>query len=290
MPLPWRRPLFTATLCVVGLAVTWLIAELVPAGQIHDGAALAGFTALSRPRIDSLANSVAHIVDAAPYAFTGAILSAIALLRGRPRVALAVPLILCAAVLTTEALKPLLAHAHDTVAFGAPYIRDASWPSGHSTAAMALALCAVLVAPGRFRRAVAALASVFAVSVSFALLVLAWHLPSDVVGGYLVAGMWVSLAVAGLRAAEVRWPDRSGRDAVTRAGEALRGGRLAAAETAIPVLVIACAAALVVGALILRPHQVVDFADAHRSLLVAALAIAVLAGAMASGLAATLRR
>ena len=30
--------------------------------------------------------------------------------------------------------------------------------------------------------------------------------PSDVVGGYLLAGLWMALAVAGLRAAERRWP------------------------------------------------------------------------------------
>jgi hypothetical protein len=41
---------------------------------------------------------------------------------------------------------------------------------------------------------------------------------------------------------------------------------------------------------LLRPHQVFDFADAHRSLLAAAVAIVALAAAMASGLAAALRR
>jgi membrane-associated phospholipid phosphatase len=288
---PWRWPLLAAALSGVGLALTWLVAELVPGGQVHDAAALAGFTALSRPNLDALANGVAHLVDAGPYTAAGVVLSVIALRRGRPRLALAVPLVLFCAALTAEALKPLLAHSHDTAPFGAPHVTDASWPSGHSTAAMALALCAVLVAPARWRVAAATLGSTFAVAVSFALLTLAWHLPSDVVGGYLVAGLWVSLAVAALRAAEVRWPARTGRRAVTRAGQALRSGRrLSGAEALVPMLVLACGAALVAGALILRPHQVFDFADAHRSLLVAALVIAGLAAAMATGLAAVLRR
>ena len=271
--------------------MTWLVAEIVPTGKVHDAAALAGFTALGRPRIDAIATAVVHSVDAAPYAALGAVLIGVALLRGRPRVALAAVGVLVGAVVTSEVLKPLLAHTHDTPGYGAPYVTGASWPSGHSTAAMALALCAVLVSPARLRPAAAAVGAAFAVAVSFALLTLAWHMPSDVVGGYLVAALWMSVALAALRAAGSRWPSRTGRRAVSRAGEALVAGRgVAAAEAIVPALVVGCAAALVVGALILRPHQVFDFADAHRSLLVAALAITALAAAMASGLAAALRR
>jgi membrane-associated phospholipid phosphatase len=35
---------------------------------------------------------------------------------------------------------------------------------------------------------------------------LAWHMPSDVLGGYLVATFWTALAVAAVRAADRRWP------------------------------------------------------------------------------------
>jgi membrane-associated phospholipid phosphatase len=51
---------------------------------------------------------------------------------------------------------------------------------------------------------VAVLGALFAAGVGFSLLLLAWHLPSDVVGGYLVGTLWIALAVAGLRAAEAR--------------------------------------------------------------------------------------
>src|SRR5437764_1216087 len=47
-------------------------------------------------------------------------------------------------------------------------------------------------------------------AVGFALLVQAWHMPSDVIGGYLFAGLCMALAVAGLRAAERRWPQHAG--------------------------------------------------------------------------------
>ena len=55
----------------------------------------------------------------------------------------------------------------------------------------------------------ASIGAVFAVAVGCALLILAWHMPSDVLGGYLVAALWTALAVAALRAADRRWPPRA---------------------------------------------------------------------------------
>ena len=128
----------------------------------------------------------------------------IALACERPRLALAVVAVMALAPLTTEILKPLLAHPH--IQIGTIDINAASWPSGHSAAALALALSAVLVAPDRLRLLVAGLAGAFAAAVGCSLLILAWHMPSDVFGGYLVAAMWMALALAGLGAAERRWP------------------------------------------------------------------------------------
>jgi hypothetical protein len=73
---------------------------------------------------------------------------------------------------------------------------------------MTLALCAVLVAPPALRAAAAVLGGGFAVAVGYALLVLGWHYPSDVLGGFLVAGLWASLAVAVLHRVEVPEPAR----------------------------------------------------------------------------------
>jgi membrane-associated phospholipid phosphatase len=111
------------------------------------------------------------------------------------------------APLTSEELKPLLAHPH--VQIGVVHIGAASWPSGHSTAAMALVMSAVLVTPPRLRLLVASIGALFAAAVGCALLILAWHMPSDVNGGYLVASLWTALAVCALRAADRRWPPRS---------------------------------------------------------------------------------
>jgi membrane-associated phospholipid phosphatase len=194
-----------AGLCLAVLALTWMAANLLPAGQVRDSAALRDFELLSRPHVDFAANALLHLLDPALFVCWGLALVAVAIARGRPRVALAVALVLSLAPLTAEVLKPLLAHPHMQIT-GAKYISAASWPSGHSAAALALVLCAVLVAPVHLRPLVAGIGAAYAVAVGCSLLILAWHMPSDVFGGYLVAGLWMALAVAGLRAADRRWP------------------------------------------------------------------------------------
>jgi len=93
---------------------------------------------------------------------------------GRPRIALAVALVMGMAPATAELLKPLLAHPHAPI-YG-DEISAASWPSGHASAATALAMSVVLVAPHRLRPTVALLGAIFAAAVGFSLVLLAWHL------------------------------------------------------------------------------------------------------------------
>jgi membrane-associated phospholipid phosphatase len=204
-------PLGLAGLCLLALALIWAVAQLVPAAHLRDALALRDFTLLSRPHVDAAANFLLALLEPTLFVLWGAALVALALARRRPRVALAVVAVLGLAPLTSETLKPLLAHPH--VQLDAVHIGPASWPSGHSTAALALVLCAVLVAPARLRPMVAAAGAAFALAVGVSLLILAWHMPSDVLGGYLVATLWAALAVAALRAGERRWPSRHRRQA-----------------------------------------------------------------------------
>jgi membrane-associated phospholipid phosphatase len=180
----------------MAMVATWTLAELVPAVQLRDAVALNDFTKLSRPGVDVLGNHLLHLLDPRLYTIWALLIVATAFLRGRPRVAVAVAVVLPAAPGLAELLKPLLAHPHDSVGF--EWVGPASWPSGHATAAMTLALCALLVAPHRWRPLVAAVGGAFAVAVGCSLLILAWHMPSDVLGGYLLAALCVSLAVVAL--------------------------------------------------------------------------------------------
>ena len=195
--------------CVLAMAAIWLIAELVPAVHMKDALALYEFTTLGRPRLDSIGNFLLKLLSPALFILWGAALIALAVAREQRRVAVAVLAVLVLAPLSAEILKPLLAHTHDSV--GNVRIGPASWPSGHSTAASALAMSAVLVAPVALRVIVATAATIFVLAVSFSLLLLAWHMPSDVIGGWLMAALWTSLAVAGMRFSERLRPSGGAR-------------------------------------------------------------------------------
>ena len=197
-------PLGVAILCVAALALVWALASFVPAIHIKDAVALHDMTLLNRPRIESIGNFLVHLLDPSVFVVWGAALAAASLAQRRPRIAVAVVAVMGLAPLTAETLKPLLAQPHASV--GGVHIGPASWPSGHATAATALVLSAILVAPARLRPLVAGLGAAFAAVIGAALLILSWHMPSDVLGGYLVGTLWMALAVAALRAADRRWP------------------------------------------------------------------------------------
>lgn len=267
-----RTALLAALACLVGLVVTGLVAYEVPGVQVRDSASLNGFATLSGRRADAIAGQVVHLADPAPYAVFAVGLIAVALARGRRRLAIAVALVVFLAPLTTETLKPLLAEPRPADWLGRDaQLSAASWPSGHATASMTLALCGVLVAPAALRPLAAVLGGLFALAVSFSLLVLVSHFPTDVVGGFLTAGTWTLLAVAVMR----RWP-QPGRPAEPAAP-------VAAAAPAALLAVVAAGAAL--AALLDRPRGLVAQVAERPSFVASAVVIAGLAAVLAGGLA-----
>ncbi len=162
--------------------------------------------------------------------------------------------------------------------FGTAEMSLTAWPSGHATAAMSLALAAVLVAPPRRRPLAAAGGGAFAVAVPFGVLVLGWHQPSDVLAGYLVAGIWTLAVLTALwaRPAAARAPGR----AVPRVE-----------ATVAPTVLAAAAAAAAFGlAVVARPDAAVAYAQAHTAFVAGASAIAAAGLGLAAGLALALRR
>jgi membrane-associated phospholipid phosphatase len=242
-----------------------VLAYFAPPFGGRDAATLQGFVDLNRPRLTPLLSHVAHLADPAPYGLIGLALVVVALARHRGRVALAIAVVLICSAVTSESLKPLLSHPRPQEWLGKGQIAAASWPSGHATAAMALALCAVLAVPARWRAAAATAGGLFALAVAYAILALGWHFPSDVIGGFLVAALWTSLAAAAIFRLDERSPPRA--EAVTRSP-------LAAAAPRVLV------GAAVAGALLIaadRPRAVADYARDHPAFLLGAATIAALA-------------
>lgn len=279
MPRTSRSALIASGACLAGLATTGAVALLSPYARAHDTATLSGFTVLSHTRAATFADAVARLVDPPGYIVLLLLLGATALARGRPRVALAVPAMMLLAVGSAELLKPLV-DASRSIHLAASNVGDGSWPSGHATAAMAAALGAVIAVPRTLRPLAAALGTALTVGVSYSVLLLSWHFPSDVLGGLLLAAAWGAGAVALLRWADARWPSRAGRAAISRG---LR-------HPIAPALAVLALLGTAIAEFVTRGE--VDGAAhiAPASFTLAAIGIAMLAGAIAAALAFALRR
>ncbi len=244
------------------LALTWFIALRTGIGGRVDRAILHGFVGLQRTRVNALANWITQLCDTGPFTGISAVIILVALLRRRVTVALAAGVVLLCAPLTAELLKALLPSSRTLPGLAHPV---GSWPSGHATAAMSLALCAVLAAPRRLRPIVAVVGAAFAVAVGYATLTLVWHYPSDVVGGFLVAWTWTLLAVAALFQLEAQ-PGTG--------VHAEEGGRTSLRSAlAVPAAGCAVVAALAGVVALARPHQLVAYAQIHVAFIIGAAAL-----------------
>jgi membrane-associated phospholipid phosphatase len=265
---------------VLLMVITWIAVHDLAVLRRADANILSGFLGLHRPALNQLTTVVANLCDPVPFVVLAAVPVLIALVRGRPRVALALVVLLIGANETTEVLKPLLAGPRDPVP--GVYLSHATWPSGHATAAMSLALAMVIGVPARTRPFVGALMAAFAIAVVYSFLELGWHYPSDVLGGFEVASTWTLLCVGGLWTADARRP------VATRA---VAGTRFSVgAALGPPVLLLACGLGLAAALTLARPHEVLGYAREHEAFVVGAAAIAALSFACASGLNLVLRR
>ncbi len=209
-----RRPLFLLALAALSAgsaAIVWLLAFHAPGGRRLDGAALQAFAGVTTTRLTPSTNGMAVLADPLPFMLGGAALVAIALWRRRWLMAAVVPAILVGANACTQVLKPALTDPRLIEVDGIQRLYPGSWPSGHSTASMSLALCLVLVVGPRLRPVAALLGAGYAIGVGYALVSGGWHLPSDVFGGYLVAATFTLVGVAALAALEAREPVPEGR-------------------------------------------------------------------------------
>jgi membrane-associated phospholipid phosphatase len=201
--------LVVAGACGLGLVGVGVLAFAVGAAHERDAAMLHGFTGLYAPTLSSAIRVTAQLADPVPYACLGLLCIAVALVRRRTWRAAAVAIVLVGTGVTAQALKRLLAQPRYADWLIGGKIDDASWPSGHATAAMTLALCAVMVAPPAWRAVTAALGLACSVALAYATLALTWHYPSDVLGGFLVAGLGASAALVGLSRVEAaHWEPR----------------------------------------------------------------------------------
>jgi membrane-associated phospholipid phosphatase len=260
-----------ACAALTGLAVPLLywLAVRTTDGQRIDDRSLEALSPERNPVAYGAAEDLLDTISVTSLGLLGLVMMALALLRGRLAVAVAAAVAIAGANVTTQMLK----HGLDRPELVPTEIGVNSFPSGHATVAMSLALGLVLVAPSTLRPLAATLGGVYAAAIGAAVLLLAWHRPSDVLGAYLVAACWCALAGAAAAAAE-RGPRRT---------ISARAERIAVGSS-----LVLLAAFLAVGAIALaRRLDVLEFAE-DRTGLVGAVVVAGIGAAACTALMALL--
>jgi membrane-associated phospholipid phosphatase len=279
------RAAVTALWAALGLAGAlvglWFLTFHVGAFERVDASALLGFQGLAtHPHLGGLATRIASLCNPDPYVYLAAVPVIVALARRRPWVAAAVVVIIAGANVTTERLKPLLATVRaDGLSLSLSH--PASFPSGHATAAMALALCLTLASPPRWRPFIAAAGAAFAVAVCYSFLTLGWHFPSDAVAGLLIASIWTLVGFAAVRVLEGR---RSGLVETERSDHPVR-------RAMAPSLLAAGGLALLgVAYVAMHPGGVTSYGLDHRAFVLGAFVLGAIGMCLPSAVLLTVRR
>jgi membrane-associated phospholipid phosphatase len=205
-----KAPLAAWIACAGALVGLALVAYGIDAAQRADATLLTKFIARDGS-FGWLAEAIAHLGDPLPLLAMLACACAIALWRGRPLDAVAAVVVVTGANLTTQLLKVALAHPRFQSVLGHDQLGPVAFPSGHATAAASIAIAFLFVVPHEWRPAVAAVGACFVAAVGCSVMVLAWHFPSDVLGGILVASGWGFAVLAARRIAEGGGPGRRAR-------------------------------------------------------------------------------
>ena len=181
-----------AVACLAMLAILYLVAVHTAWGQRVDDAALDGRT--MRPGVLHATDRLLNTISIASLALGSAAVMVLAVLRRRPHLAVTSGTVILGANISTQVLKRVVLGRVDLV--GRPEVLGASFPSGHSTVAMSLAVALVLVVPARARLGAAFGGLAYATLVGVGTVTAGWHRPSDVIGAYLVVMVWAGAAVA----------------------------------------------------------------------------------------------
>ena len=214
MTLTPRALLRGAAVIAAAFVALLIVAYGSPGARWADASALQGFLGLQGPLVTPVTERLVALGNVAEVGLIGGALALVALARGRPRVALFVLGLLALTSVSSQVLKALLAYPRHEGMIDGAHIDPAAFPSGHATAAMSLAIALIVVVPARLRPLAAVVGMGLALGVSFSIVSLGWHLPSDVAGGFLLATGWSLVLLAGLRAAARVVPERSGRSRV----------------------------------------------------------------------------
>lgn len=290
MTLTPRALLGGAAVMAAAFVALLVVAYGSPGARWADTSALQGFLGLQRPIVTQVTERVVALGNPMEVGLIGGALALAALARGRPRLALFVLALLALTSVSSQGLKALFAYPRDGSAIAGAHIDPAAFPSGHATAAMSLAIALVVVVPSRLRPLAALVGMALALGVSFSVVSLGWHLPSDVAGGFLLATGWALVLLAALRGAAQVLPERTGRSRLAAASRSAVDRLAAIGLTAAAVAGAAAAVGVAAVVLVFRLPDLVGYAQDHTVFFVVAIGLVLSAAALLAGLAGLLTR
>jgi membrane-associated phospholipid phosphatase len=279
--------LWMAVGCAFLFALVVLGAYLWGPGRSLDLAGLTGFVSANDGWIAGATWRLTGLGNPPQVAAITLAIAALALVRGRPRVAVAVIGLVAATSISSQVLKVLLAHPRFPPILGYE-VGPQALPSGHATAAMSLAMAGVLAAPRRGRLPAALIGSLLALAVGGSVVASGWHYPSDVLAGYLLATGWALALTAMLYEADRRFPatERWAGSALARASDRIATGGLALAAAGAGIATVLASA----GLLIADASAATCFAREHTAFVVVAGGVASAAVALPVTMARVARR
>ncbi|MEX1217158.1 MAG: phosphatase PAP2 family protein [Acidimicrobiales bacterium] len=210
--------LCAAAVFILGIRTRW--------GQKFGDIALLG-RLQSSPELRRGALDVLDTLQASSVVVIGGALVLFALIRRRSRLAGVICVVLFVAIAGAEFLKRTLVRPD----FGIdPQGLTNNWaPSGHTTVAISLIFCALMVVPRRMRTVVAVIGALYAAAIASGTLAAGWHRPTDAVmatfWSFAIATVGVALLIAwrGPGTNELAYADRQ-HPRFRRAGFALAVG------------------------------------------------------------------
>jgi membrane-associated phospholipid phosphatase len=194
-----RAPLAAAIASAGGVGVVAAIAYGSHRAQVLDARVLSDLVASPDSGAEAVAKVIRLFGNLPEMLAMLAIACAVGFIRGRRPSALAALVVVAGANVTTQLLKVLFSHPRIPAILGADRIGWDGFPSGHVTAVMSIAVAFAFVVPTRLRVVVAIVGTCATLAMTWAVLVLNMHYPSDVLGAVFVTGAWGFAALAGLR-------------------------------------------------------------------------------------------
>jgi PAP2 superfamily len=182
-----RRLSAVALLCVLALGAVYAVAVRTTTGQEVENAALSAVG--DKPELQERADDDLRDLTERSLVVAAVVVVAIALAQRRPRLAIALVVLVGGSIVSTEVLKRVLL-ARPPLASSTGALAENSFPSGHATVATALAVAFVLALPPVLRGVATVPAALYASVRGWQTVTAGWHRGSDVIGAVLVVMTW----------------------------------------------------------------------------------------------------